>query len=68
MEYGHIKEFCEKFNYIAENFGNMQEEEYNKSLDFLNVWKLDLAKALMLDFGEDTMFEVSCAIIDLYGE
>ena len=52
MEYKHIKEFCERFNKAAESI-------FNTDYEFLEVWKLELAKALILDFGEETMSDVS---------
>ena len=62
MKYENLKRLCEEFNKIVNKCYNRTKEEY----DFINVWKLELAKVLMLDFGEDTMFDVACAIIDLY--
>ena len=62
MKYENIKRFCEEFNKIINKCDNRTKEED----DFINVWKLELAKALMLDFGEDIMFDIACAVIDLY--
>ena len=62
MEYENLKRFCEEFNKIVNKGYDLTKEED----DFINVWKIELAKALMLDLGQDTMFEVACAIIDLY--
>ena len=62
MKYENLKRFCEEFNKIVnKGYDRTKEED-----DFINVWKLELAKALMLDFGEDIMFDVACDIIDLY--
>lgn len=66
MKYEHIKEFCDKFNNIVNNFNG--ETSSKEDREFIDTWKLEIAKAMILDFNEDTMFEIACAVIDLYGE
>lgn len=58
MNCDNTKKFCEQFNEFQDEYINCDEEKCSEIENFMDVWKLQLAEALILDFGNENIVAI----------